>query len=173
MMIDARLGALVGLDRGQSAHRQDAATVRIGVASRFAPEQCPPVGKSGPGMMSRLFQREQRLLDHREQRVAYLGQIVRRNVGRHPTAMPSEPLMSRSGTCPQKLGFLIGAVVVGFEIDSVLVDIGQHPLGEPSEARLGVAISGGRVAVDGAEIALAIDERVAQRNGCAMRTSES
>ena len=56
-----------------------------------------------------------------------------------------------------------GPVVVLDEVDRVLVDVGEQLRRDRGHARFGVAHRGGRVAVDGAEVALAVDERVAQR----------
>ena len=58
---------------------------------------------------------------------------------------------------------LLGAVVVVDEVDGVLVDVGEHLAGDRGQARLGVAHGGRRVAVDRAEVALAVDERIAHR----------
>ncbi len=89
---------------------------------------------------------------------------MRRNVGRHPDRDTIGAVDQKiRNLARQELGLLIGAVVVGLEIDGVLVDIEQHPLGDASETRLGVAIRRGRVAIDGAEVALPVDERVAER----------
>ena len=57
----------------------------------------------------------------------------------------------------------LGLVVVRAEVDGVRVELAQHLLGEPREARLRVAHRGRRIVVDRAEVALAVDERVAQR----------
>ena len=46
-----------------------------------------------------------------------------------PTAMPSAPLIKRFGIEPVKLGLLLRAVEVVGEIDGLLLDIGEHPLG--------------------------------------------
>ena len=48
------------------------------------------------------------------------------------------------------------------EVDGVVVDVGEHLGRETGQARFGVAHGGRRVAVDRAEVALAVDERVAQ-----------
>ena len=83
-----------------------------------------------------------------------------------PTAIPSEPLISRFGSCGrQDFGLLLRSVEVVDEIDRLLVDVGEHPLGHPREPALGVAVGGGRVAVDRAEVALAVDQRVAHAEG--------
>ena len=57
------------------------------------------------------------------------------------------------------LGFLV--VVVGLEIDGLLVDVGQQFLADLLHAALGVAIGGCRIAVDRPEVPLPVDERVA------------
>ena len=58
-----------------------------------------------------------------------------------------------------------GLVVVGREVDGVHVDVGDHFTGDFLQACLGVAHGGRRVAVDGAEVALAVDEGVAHGKG--------
>ncbi len=58
-----------------------------------------------------------------------------------------------------------GLVVVGGEVYGVGVDVGEHFAGDAGEAGLGVAHGGGRVAVDGAEVSLAVYERVAEAEG--------
>ena len=59
-------------------------------------------------------------------------------------------------------GLLVASVVVGDEVDRILFDIGHHVHRDLRELRLGITHRGGRVAVDGAEVALAVDERIAQ-----------
>ena len=81
-----------------------------------------------------------------------------------PTAMPDEPLISRFGSLAGRTRrLLLCAVVVVLEVDRLLVDVGEHLDGHRREAGLRVAHRGGGVAVDRAEVALAVDERVAQR----------
>ena len=81
-----------------------------------------------------------------------------------PTAMPAEPLTSRFGKrAGSTSGSFSRAVVVGPEVDRVRVDVAQHLGGDPREARLRVAHGRRRVVVDRAEVALAVDQRVALR----------
>ena len=81
-----------------------------------------------------------------------------------PTAMPDEPLTSRLGSFAGSTRRLLArAVVVLDEVDGLLVDVGQQLGGDRRHARLGVAHGRRRVAVDRAEVALAVDQRVAQR----------
>ena len=59
---------------------------------------------------------------------------------------------------------LVLAVVVGLEVDGVLVDVrAASPWPAASSRALGVPHGGGRVVARRAEVALAVDQRVAQR----------
>ena len=81
-----------------------------------------------------------------------------------PTAMPERAVdeqVRELGRQDRRL--LLGPVVVVDEVDRVLVDVGEHLAGDRGQARLRVAHRGRRVAVDRAEVALAVDERVAHR----------
>ncbi len=82
-----------------------------------------------------------------------------------PTAMPEAPLMSRFGNFAGSTERLaLGAVVVRHPVDGLLVDVVlQHLLGELGQADLGVAHRRRVVAVDRAEVALTVDQQVAQR----------
>ena len=55
-----------------------------------------------------------------------------------------------------------GLVVVRGEVDGVGVDVGQHFAGDAGHAGLGVTHGGGWVAVDGAEVTLAVYKGVAE-----------
>ncbi len=93
-----------------------------------------------------------------------LGQVVRRDIGRHAHGDARRPVDQQIGQARRqhrRLHFL--AVVVGGEVDGVAVDVGEHFRRDLLQPALGVAVGGGRVAVDRAEIALPIDQRVAQR----------
>ena len=59
-----------------------------------------------------------------------------------PTAIPADPLTSRFGTAPAGR-FFGGLVVVGAEIDGLLVEVGHHVVGERLEPRFRVAIAAG------------------------------
>ena len=58
-----------------------------------------------------------------------------------------------------------GLVVVGDEVDGLHVDVGEQFAGDARQTALGVTHGCGRIAIDGAEVALAIDERITQREG--------
>ncbi len=85
-----------------------------------------------------------------------------------PTAMPAEPLASRLGNAAGKNRWLLlAAVVVGPELDRVLVDAVEQFGSDRGEAGFGVTVGGRVIAVDVAEVALAVDQRVA--HGKALR----
>ena len=125
----------------------------------------PAVGKSGAGIssisssivQSGIAQHVQRAVDH-------FGDVVWRNIGRHADGDTGRTVDQQVGdTRRQYRRFLFLAIVVGHEVDGVLVDIGQQFAGDLVQAALGVTHGGGGVAVDGTEVTLAIDEHVAQR----------
>ncbi len=96
--------------------------------------------------------------------VAKLGGVMRRDRGRHADGdalrAVGEQVRERRR---QHHRLLVRAVVARAEIDRVLVDaVEQEPrdLGQP---RFGVAHGRGVIAVDVAEIALAVDQRIALR----------
>ena len=81
-----------------------------------------------------------------------------------PTAMPPAPLTSRLG---KRAGRTCGSrsrrVVIGLEVDRVLVDVAEQEIGDLGEPRFGVAHGRRRIGVHRAEIALAVDQRHAHR----------
>ncbi len=95
--------------------------------------------------------------------VAQLGHVVRRDRGRHAHRNALRAVGQQIGDGRRQHHRLFLAAVVGrAEIDGVLVDaVDQKPrhFGQP---RLGVAHGGGIIAVDIAEIALAVDQRIAR-----------
>ena len=81
-----------------------------------------------------------------------------------PTAMPSVPFKRRFGMAAGKHGRLfLGVVIICGEVDRFFIDIAQHFSCEARHFGFGVAVGRGAVAVDGAEVALADDERIAHR----------
>ena len=81
-----------------------------------------------------------------------------------PTAIPPEPFTSRfgkrlgrtTGCCSYPSKFGTKSTVSASMSRSISIAMGR-------ETRLGVPVRGGRIAVDGAEVAVPVDERVAQR----------
>jgi hypothetical protein len=80
-----------------------------------------------------------------------------------PTAMPAAAVDQQVGQpAGQHQRLLLAAVVVGAEVDGLLVDVGQHLVGDLRQADFGVPHGRGVVAVDRAEVALAVHQHVAQ-----------
>ena len=92
-------------------------------------------------------------------------QVVRRDFRRHAhrdagSAVQQHHRQARG----QELRLAHRAVVVVGEIHRAAVELGeQHVLREGRESHLGVAVGRGRIAVARAEVALAVDQRIAQR----------
>ena len=86
------------------------------------------------------------------------------NAGRHADGDARRAVGEQVGEVGrQDHRLLVGAVVGGAEVDGVLVDAVEQQAGHRRHAALGVAHGGGVIAVDVAEVALAVDQRVAHR----------
>jgi hypothetical protein len=95
--------------------------------------------------------------------VHHLTEVVRRNVRRHAyrdTRRTVDQQVRNARRHDQRL--LLRAVVVGPEIDRFLVDIGQQLVADSRHAHFGVAHRRRIVAVYRAEVALPVDQHVAQ-----------
>ena len=128
------------------------------------PVMIAAVGKSGPGMFHQRLNVRFGLVDEREAGADDLIEIVRRDIGRHADGDAGRAVdqqVRQSGRQHQRLVFR--AVVVGREVDGFLFEIGQHLVGDAAHADFGVAHRRRRVAVDRTEVALTVDQHVAQR----------
>ncbi len=124
------------------------------------PRMMPPVGKSGPVTMAlRSSMLSAGIADQRDAGVDQFAQIVRRNIGGHADG-------DAAGAVDQQIGkarrqhhrLVLVAVIIGLEVDGVLVDVVKQRhrgLGQPA---FGVAHGRRRIAVDRAEIALPVDQ---------------
>ena len=88
------------------------------------------------------------------------GEVVRRNVGGHAHGDAGRTVDQQVRHARgQHLGLLLAFVVVGAEIDGFLVDVLQQGGGDARQAGFGVPHGRGRVAIDGAEVALPFHQR--------------
>src|SRR5882757_7088426 len=95
----------------------------------------------------------------------HLAEVVRRHVGGHADRDPGRAVDQQVGVRRgQYARLLLLAVVVRCEVDGVLVDRLDHELGRAGHPGLGVAHRGRQV-VQRAEVAVAVDERQALREG--------
>ena len=93
-----------------------------------------------------------------------LPQVVRRDVGGHADGDARGAVDQQVGEPARQDGGLLRlAVVVVAEVDGVLVDVADHLHGQRRHPALGVPRGRGRVVARAAEVALAVDERVAHR----------
>src|SRR4028118_20487 len=85
---------------------------------------------------------------------------MRRNVGCHPYSNPGGTVEQNLGNaCREYEGFLLGTVEVVAEINCFRVDVAQHGVASEScQATLGVTHRSGRIVVNGAEVAVAVDQ---------------
>ena len=91
------------------------------------------------------------------------AQVVRRNVGGHADRDAGRSVDEQVRDARGKdFGLEFAVVEIGAEIDGFLIDIFQQRGGDAGETRFGVPVGRGRVAIDRTEVALAIDERIAQ-----------
>ena len=93
-----------------------------------------------------------------------LGEIVRRNIGGHAhrDARRSVDQQIRNAR-RQHLGLHAALVEVGPEVDRFLVEIFKQRRIDAREPRFGVPVGRRRIAVHRSEVALPVDERIAQR----------
>ena len=158
-------------DGGLGAHHEAAAAGAVGLGDVGLAEEVAAGGEvRAEDVLEDEIQVEavvlRGLIEEGERGVEDLGEVVRRDVGRHADGDAGAAVDDEVGDAGgQDAGLEGGLVVVGDEVDGVHVDVGEHFAGEAGEAGLGVAHGGGRVTVDRAEVALAVDHEVAQREG--------
>ena len=106
------------------------------------------------------------VLDQGDGGVEDFREVVRGDVGGHADGDAAGAVDDEIGDAGGQDGGLDrGLIVVGYEVDGLHVNVGEEFTGDARHAALGVAHGGRRIAVDGAEVALAVDQRVAQRKG--------
>ena len=111
-----------------------------------------------------LLLREVGLGEQRDDRIADLGQVVRRDVRRHSDRDSRRAVDQQVRELRrQDRRLLDAAVEVVAERDGVLVDVLDELEGEPLQPGLGVPVGRGGITVDRAEVPLPVDERIAQR----------
>ena len=165
---DERLPVFGDVFRGDAGAHEEAATAgAIGVNDAGAAVENGAGREVGPfDVLEDFGEAGFGILDQIDGGVDDFSEIVRRNVGGHADSDAARSVDDEIGDARGKNGRLDGGlVVVGNEVDGFHVDVGHHFAGDALHAALGVAHGGGRIAVDGAEVALPIDERAAQRKG--------
>ena len=103
------------------------------------------------------------IVDQRIQCARDLGKIVGRDVGGHAHGDPRGSVDEQARQPGRQHGRLGERfVVVGRVVDGLLLQVRQHLMGDLGHSDFRVPHGGGAVAVDGAEVALAVHEGVAE-----------
>ena len=129
------------------------------------PTMSAPLGKSGPLIRSmqgvlELLAGGVGVLEGPAGAVGDLAQVVRRDVGGHADRDAGRAVDQQVGEAGrQDRRLLAAAVVVGLEVDGLLVDVADHLQRQRGHPALGVAHRGRGVVARRAEVALAVDQR--------------
>ena len=115
-------------------------------------------------MLHQLVQGDIGIVDLRADSVDDFAQIVRRNVSGHADGDAGSAIDEQVRKCCRE-NRRLGArfVVIRHEIDRVLIHVGHQRRAEMGHARFGVAHRRWRIAFDGSEIPLAVDQPFAHR----------
>jgi hypothetical protein len=153
---------------GHPAPHPDAAAAGLGVL--LGARETADGAASGKirafDMRHQALDRDVRVVDLRADGVDDLTEIMRRNIGRHAdgdAGAAVDKQVGESGREDGRLGPRL--VVIGDEIDGVLLHVVHQRGAEMGEPRLRVPHGSGRIALDRAEISLAVDEPFAHRPG--------
>ena len=102
------------------------------------------------------------LLDERDDAVDDFPHVVRRDVRRHADGDAGRTVDQQVRKGRRQDRRLFGRLVeVGDEVDGLLVEVAHHLFGQRLETRFRVPVGRGRIAVDRAEVALAVDQEIA------------
>ena len=138
----------------------DAATAGlVGVADPLNAKNCAAGREIGAfDVLHQAVERDVGVVDQRDRRGDHLTKVVRRNVRRHADSDSRGAVDEQVRVARRHHRWLLrAAVVVGYEVDRVHVEVAQHLGRQARHSRLGVPHSGGRVVVDRAEVPLAVD----------------
>ena len=162
---DRGLAAAQLFDVRPRSHDDAAAAGPVRLADPLAAED-DPAGREVRALdvLAQTLDVDVRVVDHRHHPVDHLGEVVRRDVGRHADGDPRGSVDEQVGEPRREdRGLAAALVVVGDEVDGVRVDVAEQLGRDPREACLGVAHRRGGVVVDVPEVPLRVDERIAHR----------
>ena len=158
------LAAREVLDLPARAHLEAAATGAVGVgdvAGRADDLATAGVVRAGQDR-EQLVVGQLGVLDQGHTGVGHLAQVVAGDLGRqaHGDAAGAVEQVERQAR-GQLFGLFERTIVGGDEVHRALVDLVEQQAGDLGQPRFGVTHGGGAVAVAAAEVALAIDQRIA------------
>ena len=137
----------------------------IGGADAGAPENETAGREVGAGNhLHQLIDADGGIVEIGDAGVDHLAEIVRRDVGGHADGDAAGAVDEQVGKFRrQHHRLFLAAVVIRLEIDGVVLEVVEQRHGGARQPDLGIALGGGRIAVDGAEIALPVDKGQAHR----------
>ena len=158
---EARAAGLVGLDVGLGADGERAAAGLVGAADAVEAHDDGARREVGTGHDGHeLVGGGVGVVDEHAGGLDGLAEVVRRDVGRHAdgdaVAAVHQQVREARG---QHGGLGERLVVVGLPVDGVLLQVAEQLHGRLCQAALGVTHGGRGVAVDVAEVAVAVDQR--------------
>ena len=112
-------------------------------------------------MLHEVSQRRLRIVQNAQTGVDDLGEVMRWDIGRHTdgdTRRAVDQQIREAGR--QNERFLAAFVEVRHPLHRFLVDVAQHLVGELAHTRLGITVGGRGVSVDGAEVAVTVNELI-------------
>ncbi len=123
----------------------------------------PPGGEVGAlDVLHQVVQGGLPVVQHADGGVDDLPQVVGRDVGGHAHGDAAGAVHQQVGEAAgQHPGLLPALVEVGVPVHRLLLDVPEHLVGDLGHAGLGVTVGGRGVAVDGAEVAVALHQAVA------------
>src|ERR1700683_4512760 len=161
---DDVLAILAALFDGNfGAHLEGAAAGFVGLLDALAAINVTGGGKIGAGdELHDLFQIGFGLFNQHDRGFDDFFQIVRRNIGGHADGDAGRAVDEEAGNARrQDDPFFFSFIEVGDKLDGFFFDVREHFFGDFGKARFGVTHGRGWIAVDRAEVALAVDQRVA------------
>ena len=154
-------GALVGLDVGLCADADGALAGLVGLPDAVGAVDVAGGREVGAGdKLHEAVEADLGVVDDRDGGAEHLSEIVGRDAGGHADRDALRAVDDEVGEAGRKdRRLLLGAVVVVAEVDGVLLDVVHELAADASHTDFGVTHGGRRIAVDGAEVALTIDQR--------------
>ena len=152
-------------DLGLAANRDRAAPRPVGFANRLVPEDRAAGRKIRPVHdVAEVVVGDFGIVDQRDDRVGDLAEIVRRNVRRHADCDAARAVDEQLRQPSRKNARLDALIIeVRDERNGLFIDVGENVERRSRETRLGIPVGRRRVGIDRAEVAVAVDQRIAQR----------
>ena len=153
---DRGLSSAQLLDVSAGAHDDPAAAGPVRLPDALAPEDDPSGRKvRALYVLAQPLDVDLRVVDHRDDPVDHLAEVVGRDVRRHPDRDPGGAVDKQVREARrQDRGLAPPLVVVRDEVDGVGVDVAQELGRDPREPRFRVAHRCGRIVVDISKVAL-------------------